>query len=356
MARGEARRAALVRARAEDALFRVRRGGQERRGHGAPLARRAARPRGYRSLRRSSRGLVPGGPVGALIERYRCLSCHQIGEQGRRHLDRPAHVRGEQGQARLARRLPDALLFAPPDPRGADARLRMPREEATQLADAIESFYVDPRSREDPFAGRPASDADRRRAGLYTTLGCRACHILGSSGGYYGPPLTDTGKRLKPGWVFTWLKGPQRWRADVRCPNYGLTDTDALRLTAYLETLPPHPPGGGGRRRDEDARRYPGRPRAACRLRRPAREAPAAKPRRRTARRALLRDTARQGHLPPLLLRHATARPAPATASTPSTWTPVPATSPIRRFRRRRRTRSWPTRSAAAAQASGSPP
>jgi hypothetical protein len=37
--------------------------------------------------------------------------------------------------------------------------------------------------------------------------------------------------------VFAWLKGPQKWRADVRCPDYGLTDTDALRLTAYLETL-----------------------------------------------------------------------------------------------------------------------
>jgi hypothetical protein len=23
----------------------------------------------------------------------------------------------------------------------------------------------------------------------------------------------------------------------VRCPDFGLTDTDALRLTAYLETL-----------------------------------------------------------------------------------------------------------------------
>ena len=32
-------------------------------------------------------------------------------------------------------------------------------------------------------------------------------------------------------------QGAAAWRADVRCPNYGLTDTDALRLTAYLETL-----------------------------------------------------------------------------------------------------------------------
>ena len=38
--------------------------------------------------------------------------------------------------------------------------LRMPREEATQLADAFESFYLDPRIPADPFSGRPASDSD----------------------------------------------------------------------------------------------------------------------------------------------------------------------------------------------------
>jgi len=117
------------------------------------------------------------------------------------------------------------------------------REEAlriTQLADALQSFYVDPSIPADPFAGRPASDADPVEGQrLYVGLGCRGCHILGSSGGYYGPPLTEAGKRLKPGWTYTWLKGPQRWRADVRCPDYGLSDTDALRLAAYLETLRP---------------------------------------------------------------------------------------------------------------------
>jgi hypothetical protein len=114
--------------------------------------------------------------------------------------------------------------------------LKIPKDEASQLADALLNFYVDPSIPEDPFAGRPASDADPSEGQrLYTGLGCRGCHILGSSGGYYGPPLTEAGKRLRPGWTYTWLKGPQRWRADVRCPDYGLTDTDALRLTAYLE-------------------------------------------------------------------------------------------------------------------------
>jgi hypothetical protein len=45
--------------------------------------------------------------------------------------------------------------------------------------------------------------------------------------------------------MFTWLKGPQRGRADVRCPDYGLTDRDALRLTSYLATLRQSPAASG---------------------------------------------------------------------------------------------------------------
>jgi mono/diheme cytochrome c family protein len=115
---------------------------------------------------------------------------------------------------------------------------RMPREEAVELADAIETLFVDPRVPEDPFQGHPSSDSDAAEGErLYVGLGCRGCHIIGSAGGYYGPPLTDSAARLKPGFTYTWLKGPQHWRSDVRCPDYGLTDRDALRLTAYIATL-----------------------------------------------------------------------------------------------------------------------
>jgi mono/diheme cytochrome c family protein len=195
-------------------------------------------PEPYRFAAPRVAALVPGGPIGALIDRYRCLSCHHIGEEGEDISTAPLTYEGSKVQRDW---LIDYLMLSYSLRPILEERmpvLRMPREEATQLADAFGSFYLDPRIPQDPFTGRPASDADTSEGQkLYVGLGCRACHIVGSSGGYYGPPLTDTGKRLKSGWVYTWLKGPQRWRADVRCPNYGLTDTDALRLTAYLGTL-----------------------------------------------------------------------------------------------------------------------
>lgn len=208
-------------------------------------------PEPYRFAAPHAASLVPGGPVGALIDRYRCLSCHRIGEEGGDISTAPLTFEGSKVQREW---LIDYLTLSYSLRPILEERmpvLRMPREEAVQLADAFESFSLDRRIPEDPFSGRPASDADTTEGQkLYASLGCRGCHIVGSSGGYYGPPLTDTGKRLKSGWVYAWLKGPQRWRADVRCPNYGLTDTDALRLTAYLGTLrsaPAPAPAGGAR-------------------------------------------------------------------------------------------------------------
>ncbi len=208
-------------------------------------------PEPYRWAPPRVASLLPGGPVGALIDRYRCLSCHHIGEAGGDISTAPLTYEGSKVQRDW---LIDYLTLSYSLRPILEERmpvLRMPKEEATALADAFESFYLDPKIPRNPFEGRPTSDADPAEGQrLYATLGCRACHILGSSGGYYGPPLTDTGRRLKSGWIFTWLKGPQRWRGDVRCPNYGLTDTDALRLTAYLGTLreTPAPAAAGGPR------------------------------------------------------------------------------------------------------------
>jgi mono/diheme cytochrome c family protein len=195
-------------------------------------------PESYRVAERSPAAVIPGGDVGRLVDRYRCLSCHRIGELGGDISTAPLTYEGSKVRRDW---LVDYLLVSYSLRPIIEERMpifRMSRADAELLAGAITSFYVDPRIAQDPFAGRPAGDADAGEGQrLYTSLGCRACHIVGATGGYYGPPLNDTQTRLQPGWVFAWLKGPQNWRADVRCPDYGLTDTDALRLTAYLETL-----------------------------------------------------------------------------------------------------------------------
>jgi cytochrome c2 len=195
-------------------------------------------PEAYRPIAVPQASIVPAGAVGAMISRYRCLSCHQIGSRGGDLSTAPLTFEGSKvNRDWLAKYLAVPYSIRPILPERMPT-LHMTPEEAAKLADAVDMLYVDPSIPDDPFAGRPESDRDAAEGGrLYTTLGCRACHIIGAGGGYYGPPLTDTHARLKPGWVFRYLQNPQRWRPDVRCPNYGLTETDALRLTAYLETL-----------------------------------------------------------------------------------------------------------------------
>jgi mono/diheme cytochrome c family protein len=209
-------------------------------------------PEAYRPPVSHVSSLLPGGSVGRLMDQYRCLSCHRVGEAGGDISAAPLTFEGSKVQRDwLVEYLVLSFTIRPI----LEERMpvfRMPREDATKLADAFQNFYLDPTIPEDPFSGRPVSDGDAGAGQrLYAELGCRACHIMGAAGGgYYGPPLSDSGRRLKKGWTFTWLKGPQRWRSDVRCPDYGLSDTDALRLTAYLATAqnpPAGAPAGGSR-------------------------------------------------------------------------------------------------------------
>jgi mono/diheme cytochrome c family protein len=121
--------------------------------------------------------------------------------------------------------------------------LRMSEEHAAFLADYMKNVYVDDAIPGEIFpAGPPREQAERGRRLFYERYGCQACHQLGGTGGYYGPPLDDSPAKLESGWIAWWLQGPQRWRADVRCPDFGLDSADARDLAAFLVT----PPAPGG--------------------------------------------------------------------------------------------------------------
>ena len=70
---------------------------------------------------------------------------------------------------------------------------------------------------------------------------CDACHKGGGeAGGIVGPNLSEAAKRLRPEWVFFWLKNPQSIRPDVNMPNFGMSDSEIRSLIAYIYSL-----GGG---------------------------------------------------------------------------------------------------------------
>jgi mono/diheme cytochrome c family protein len=76
-----------------------------------------------------------------------------------------------------------------------------------------------------------------RGGNLYKKLGCSACHRIADKGGEVGPELTNVGARLNDAWIYRFLKSPQSVIKEVKMPNYGLSDGDALLLTYYVLSL-----------------------------------------------------------------------------------------------------------------------
>jgi mono/diheme cytochrome c family protein len=182
----------------------------------------------------------PQGEFGALVRRYRCLSCHQIDGTGgtlstvtldrigsqlrrdyiERYLQKPIAVR-----VALSERMPHLNITA---------------EEARLLAGHLSSVMLDDDL--DADVPRDAPTVARGRE-LFDRHGCQACHIVGDRGGYVGPDLNGSGERLQPGWTVAWLLDPERWKPGTLQPDHGLTRDEAEALTAYVLSIPPRKAG-----------------------------------------------------------------------------------------------------------------
>jgi mono/diheme cytochrome c family protein len=194
------------------------------------VVRRAA-PSAYR----------PQGPFGALVSRYRCLSCHQIGGSGGDLSTVPLDRIGSQLQRDyLVRYLlnPGAVRVS------IEARMpvfHMLPEEARTIADYVAGTFLDDRL--DAYDAHFTETEVRRGAELYRQLGCVGCHQLSLHGGYVGPDLSDAGARLRPGWTAAFLQNPGREKPGTLQPDYGLSPLDARALTAYVSGLGARPAG-----------------------------------------------------------------------------------------------------------------
>jgi len=119
-------------------------------------------------------------------------------------------------------------------------QLQMPDDQRAMIASFAENVLRDERISDEIFAAPPPpEEIERGRRLFHERYGCQACHMIDGKGGFYGPVLDGAGQRLKTGWIYFWLKGPQRWRQDAREPDYRLDDADARALTAYVASLPP---------------------------------------------------------------------------------------------------------------------
>src|SRR3546814_17713254 len=65
--------------------------------------------------------------------------------------------------------------------------------------------------------------------------GCVACHQdAQGQGGLSGPQLYDAGQRLRPDYVLTYTKDPQKFDPNVWMPTLTLSEPDLPRLTGSI--------------------------------------------------------------------------------------------------------------------------
>lgn len=176
----------------------------------------------------------PQGEFGKLVNDLACLGCHKMEGRGRlvaTDLSLEASQAQEkwiEGYFRVPYSLRPILTERMPN-------FFLPDAEIRTLTDYMEKVFV-----ADSIDRSVSTDAGTvaKGKGLYfERYGCQGCHQIESKGGYVGPPLDKISERLKPGWIFHWLKNPQAYRPESIEPNNKLSDGDAEALTAYLMTL-----------------------------------------------------------------------------------------------------------------------
>ncbi len=177
---------------------------------------------------------VPQGQFGQLVKDLACQSCHVMDGTGRL-VATDLSMEASQAQPQWIK-----AYFKVPYSLRPILTERMPNfflsdAEINVLADYMEKvFVVDSLDR--TIKSEPAMVSEGKRL-YYERYGCQSCHMIGGKGGYVGPPLDKAGSRLKPGWIFHWLKNPEAYKPQSIEPDNKLTDHEADALTAFLMTL-----------------------------------------------------------------------------------------------------------------------
>ena len=177
---------------------------------------------------------TPQGDFGKLVDDLACLGCHRMNGQG--HLiATDLSLEASQAQSKWIEE-----YFKIPYSLRPTLTVRMPNlflgdKEIKTIVDYMEKVFIaDSLDKEVPS---DVVTVGKGKGLYYERYACQSCHQISGAGGYVGPPLDKVGTRLKPGWVFHWLKNPQAYKPTTLEPNNNLSDADADALTAYLMSL-----------------------------------------------------------------------------------------------------------------------
>ncbi len=177
---------------------------------------------------------APQGDFGRLVEDLACLGCHVMNGRGRL-VATDLSLEASQAQRKWIEGYFKVPYSLRPILTERMPNLFLPGPEIKTIADYLETNFIAD-SLESAVPSGP-SDVAMGRTLYFERYGCQSCHQIGSKGGYVGPPLDKAGSRLKPGWVYHWLKDPRGLKPGTIEPDNNLSDADARAITAYLMSL-----------------------------------------------------------------------------------------------------------------------
>ncbi|MBI3252122.1 MAG: c-type cytochrome [Candidatus Omnitrophica bacterium] len=176
-----------------------------------------------------------------LAARYGCFNCHKIsgfedrwkaGPDLRRvgsKVDREWVIRWLQNPRdfRSSTRMPQ--IFHLSNTQSPDEKNR---DDAAIEAIAV---YLMKNSETVELSVPPAIGNAEKGETFVKQLGCLGCHSLpGIKGGDAAAELSGLGSKVKPEWLYAWLKNPRHYSPNTRMPNLRLSDEEAADITAYL--------------------------------------------------------------------------------------------------------------------------
>ncbi|HEY5675232.1 MAG TPA: c-type cytochrome [Myxococcales bacterium] len=141
----------------------------------------------------------------------------------------------------------DANAVPHPEGQTPDQVLANQRKLREQEVSAIVA-YLWTNSAKAPLLEQAAPKGDAAKGKeIFDSVGCRACHVTekgsaarrseGSSERDYAPNLWNVADKVKPEWVYSWVKNPKAMWPQTKMPDLRLSDAEAANVTAYLMTL-----------------------------------------------------------------------------------------------------------------------
>ncbi len=190
----------------------------------------------------------------ALAAAYRCAACHSAKEE-------PKAVAGPALDQQMENLQPEWLVewlktkvpasavaaqvegdgeSAPHRPARRMPHLELSDNDARAIAAYLHSF-TEPKKDTDntqqenlPKANPPSATQGER---LFLTVGCLACHqlgTLGESGLFGGGDLTNIARKRPAAFFAAWLKEPEKLNVDHRMPVFDLTPEERASLAVFL--------------------------------------------------------------------------------------------------------------------------